>query len=125
MTTATHQQNGQHWGNANGCGSRKAVSVVFVDVFAEVGHPLSHASTGPIYDLAVRFQRPDSVVSAVGDCNVEASAIRVPARATPTAHYPGRSSTLVYRGAAMVGLAGRIVFRSATDGNALAEAAFS
>lgn len=106
-------------------GPEKLCQLFLLMFFAGVGHPLSHASTGPIYDLAVRFQRPDSVVSAVGDCNVEASAIRVPARATPTAHYPGRSSTLVYRGAAMVGLAERIVFRSATDGNALAEAAFS
>ena len=67
------------WTTNDSCGSRKAVSAVFVDVFVEVGHSLSHVSTGSIYDLAVRFQRPDSVVSAVGDCNVEASAIRVPA----------------------------------------------
>ncbi len=60
-------------------GSRKAMSIVFVDIFSEVGHPPGHASTGPICDLVVRFQRADSAVAAAGDCSAAASAVCVPA----------------------------------------------
>jgi len=107
------------------CGSRKAMSLDFIEDCSTIGHPLIHGSLAPLSRLVVHLQPSGSPLPTAGGRGAASSALRVPVPAGPTTHCSGCQAALVHPGEAVVGLATCVVLRSAANGNALAEEAVS
>ena len=73
----------------NLCGSRKAMSLDYIEDFTTIGHPLIQGSLAPLYRLVVHLQPSESSLPTVGGHGATTSALRVPVPAAPTTYCSG------------------------------------